>query len=137
MSGFTMEIPTLTTEGAKHVLAAAEEVAAADGLKVSIAVVDAAGHLLAFSRRDRAAPLSVAVALAKARTAAELGTPTSVFQQMVDGGKPSLLAVEGLTAAKGGVPIMHSGEAIGGVGVSGASGEEDERVAEAGAAAFA
>lgn len=118
MSGFTMEIPTLTTAGAKHVLAAAEAAAATNGLKVSIAVVDAAGHLLAFMRRDRAAP-------------------TSVFQQMVDGGKPSLLAVEGLTAAKGGVPIMHGGDTIGGIGVSGASGEEDEQVAEAGAAAFA
>ncbi len=136
MSGFTAQMTTLTTAGAKHGLAAAEHEAAARGLKVSIAVVDAAGHLLAFARRDRAAPLSVAVAVAKARTAAELSTPTSVFQQMVDGGKPSLLAVDGLTAAQGGVPILKGDVAIGAVGVSGASGEEDEQIARAGVAAF-
>ena len=70
--------PCLTLAGAKAALAAAERLATSRGWGVCIAVVDAAGDLLAFSRLDNAPPGSIETAVAKARTAARFGAPTKV-----------------------------------------------------------
>src|SRR5262245_45839174 len=62
---------TLTLEGAKQVLAAAEAYAKANGAPGgAIAVVDDGGHLLAFSRLDGTFSGSPNISIGKARTAA-------------------------------------------------------------------
>ncbi|MGH7728292.1 MAG: GlcG/HbpS family heme-binding protein [Vulcanimicrobiaceae bacterium] len=60
----------LSCKGAHVVLHAAEKHAKALGVPQCIALVDAAGDLLAFSRMDGARPGSIPIALAKARSAA-------------------------------------------------------------------
>jgi glc operon protein GlcG len=132
----TVQIPSLSASGAKLALAAAEEVAAANRLKVSIAVVDSAGNLLAFQRADGACVTSIEAALRKARTAVHLGAPTKVFEDLLHGGMTSLLAFEFISPSQGGVPLVIDGHLVGGLGSSGASGEEDEMVASAGVSAL-
>lgn len=96
---------------------------------MSVAVVDTAGELVAFERDDETSPVTPKVALAKARTAALLRTPSKVFEDFVNNGLPSFLSTPDVTPLQGGVPIVINGYIIGAVGVSGASGEEDTHTA--------
>lgn len=126
----------LTAEGARRALAAAEKEASGKGLKLSIAVVDASGQLMAFQRMDDARLITVDVAIGKARTAAFLRSPSKMLEDMVNGGRASLVAIEGITPVQGAVPIIANGVFVGAIGTSGALPAEDEAVAKAGAAAL-
>jgi glc operon protein GlcG len=140
MSGgdeLTRQVRTLTTAGARIALAAAEAAARAKGAPFSIAVVDAAGSLLGFVRLDGAPVPSIDAAMRKARTAAQFGAPSKVFEDVLKGGVTSLLAFEAVCPSQGAVPIIVDGVVIGAVGGSGGSGEDDEAVAQAGADAVA
>ena len=139
MAGETLTrlVPTVNAAGAKAALAAAEKAAAEKGLPLSIAVVDNAGHLVAFHRVDGACVTTIEAALRKARTAAQLRMPSKVFEDLVHGGATSILSFEFLAPSQGGVPLVVDGVVVGGIGSSGGSGEEDESVASAGAAALA
>jgi len=132
----TIDVQTLSAAGAQTALAAAEQTAAANRLKVSIAIVDNAGNLVAFLRTDGACVTSIEAAIRKARTAVHLGAPTKVFEDLLHGGMTSLLAFEFISPSQGGVPIILDGAVIGGVGSSGGSGDDDEKVANAAVAAF-
>ena len=66
----------LRREGAMKVLEAALQEAQKVGRPVSVAVVDDAGHLFAFSRTDHAELYSIPIAIAKARGAALTRFPT-------------------------------------------------------------
>lgn len=132
----TIEVQTLSAAGAKVALAAAEQAAAEKKLRVSIAIVDNAGNLVAFQRTDGACVTSIEAAMRKARTAVHLSAPTKVFEDLLHGGMTSLLAFEFISPSQGGIPLILGGAAIGGIGSSGGSGEEDEMVANAGATAF-
>lgn len=136
MSDLIASLPTLTAKGARIALAAAEAEAARHGWRVCIAVVDAAGNLVAFERRDGAPVPSIELAAAKARTAAQFGLPSKVFQTLVDEGQPSALSARGLTPLEGAVPILLDGVVIGAVGASGAAAAEDAAAAQAGAGAL-
>jgi glc operon protein GlcG len=136
-SGLTTHVATLTTAGAKLVLAAAEAAARDQGCSLSLSVVDRAGNLLAFLRSDAAPPSSVEASLRKARSAALLGSPTRIYEDLLHGGMTSLLAYDSVTPSRGGVPLLVGGVCLGAVGGSGGSGAQDEAAAEAGAAALA
>lgn len=97
--------------------------------RIAIAIVDGAGHLLAFARMDEAAPVTIEVAIGKARTAAFLKAPSKVFEDMIHAGQTALIATPGLVPLQGGVPLMRGGEIVGAVGVSGSSGEGDQALA--------
>ncbi|HZF68765.1 MAG TPA: heme-binding protein [Gemmatirosa sp.] len=125
----------LGQEGARRALAAAEAEARKNGWRVSVAVVDASGELMAFSRMDEAALTSVAIAQAKARTAARFRRPTKALDSALAGGRTALLAFEGIMPVEGGVPIVVGGRVVGGVGVSGVTSQQDAVAAQAGAAA--
>ena len=132
----TRAVRSVSAAGAKAALAAAEEAAKVKGLALSIAVVDHSGHLVAFHRADGASVTSIEAALRKARTAAQLGVPSKVFEDLVHGGATSILGFEFVTPSQGGVPLLVDGVVVGGIGGSGGSGEDDEAVASAGAAAL-
>lgn len=132
----TIDIKTLGLAGAKVSLSAAEKVAREKGLKVSIAIVDNAGNLVAFQRMDGACVTSIEAATRKARTAVHLSAPTKVFEDLLHGGMTSLLAFEFISPSQGGIPLIVDGAAVGGIGSSGGSGEEDEMIANAGASAL-
>jgi len=127
----------LEFEDVRKIAAAAEAEAVRNGWAVSIAVVDDGGHLLHFQRLDGAAPISSAIAPAKARTAALGRRESKVYEDMINAGRYSFLSapvLEGMM--EGGVPILKDGQCLGAVGVSGVKSQEDAQIARAGIAAL-
>ncbi|MGP1628620.1 MAG: GlcG/HbpS family heme-binding protein [Giesbergeria sp.] len=121
----------------RKMAAAAEAEAVANGWAVTIAIVDAGGHLLWLQRLDGAAPLSAHIAPGKARTAALGRRESKTYEDMVNGGRTSFLSAPGAEALlEGGVPILHGGSCLGAVGVSGVKSNEDVQIARAGIAAL-
>jgi glc operon protein GlcG len=74
----------LTLDDAKKIAAAAESMAHKNSWAVCIAIVDDGGHLLWFERLDNCAPSSVAIAQAKAYSAAIRRRPTKGDEDMVN-----------------------------------------------------
>lgn len=121
----------------KTIAAAAEAEALANHWAVTIAIVDAGGHLLHLQRLDGAPPISAHIAPAKAHTAALGRRESKLYEDVINGGRTSFLsapAVHGLL--EGGVPIMKDGQCLGAVGVSGVKSSEDAQIARAGIAAL-
>jgi glc operon protein GlcG len=128
---------TLTLEGANRALAASMAMAKERGAGGAIAVVDDGGSLIAFARLDGTFAAGADVSIGKARTAAMFKKPTRVFEEAINKGRIALAAVREMTPLQGAVPIMHDGQVVGAIGVSGAHSQgEDEEVAMAGAAAI-
>ncbi|MCG6869710.1 MAG: heme-binding protein [Gammaproteobacteria bacterium] len=129
----------ITLAGAKQVIAAA--VKEADRLKApggSIAVVDAGGHLIALERLDNTFVASADIAVGKARTAVLFKKPTRVFEDLVNGGRTTMVTLPDFTPLQGGVPVVVDGQVVGALGVSGAaSAQQDEDIARVGAEALA
>ena len=130
----------LTLEGARSILAAAEAKARAINVPQNIAVVDDAGHLLAFARMDGAKLSSVEVSFTKARAAALRRAATGPSPANEPSVMLSLglsLATDGkLTCIRGGLPVFVDGQCVGGIGVSAGTEDEDVLVAQAGANAL-
>ncbi len=128
----------LTLDGAKAVVAAAEEFARSKGAGGAIAVVDDGGNLMLLQRLDGTFAMGSNISIGKARTAALFKKPTSFFEDLVvQKGRVSMTALPDFTPLKGGVPIVVGGEIVGAVGVSGAmSADQDEEMAVAAAKAI-
>ena len=137
-TGYTMKTQSsLELSDIKAIAAAAEVEALKNNWAVSIAIVDAGGHLRSFSRLDGAPPISAHIAPAKAHTAALGRRESKIYEDVINGGRVSFLSapeVEGLL--EGGVPIMKDGFCLGAVGVSGVKSNEDAQIAKAGIAAI-
>ncbi|MGV3569984.1 MAG: GlcG/HbpS family heme-binding protein [Ramlibacter sp.] len=122
---------------AKAIAAAAEAEAVKNQWAVSIAIVDAGGHLLWLQRLDGAAALTAQIAPAKAHTAAMGRRESRVYEEIINGGRTSFLSAPGVSAMlEGGVPILKDGQCIGAVGVSGVKSADDAQIARAGIAAI-
>ena len=133
----TSEMPALTFEGAQAVADAAASVASSRGVNPVIAVVDAGGALVYLWRPDAAQVASAEVSVDKARTAAIYRRPSKDFEEQASNGRPSALHLARAVPLQGGMPILHDGHVIGGIGVSGASSaDEDQELAELGAQAL-
>ena len=125
----------LTLEGAKLAGEAAAKFAKENGAAPSIAVVDDGGHLLYFTRSETSFAAGANVSIGKARTAAIFKKPTRDFEETINKGRFTMTALPDFTPLQGGVPIVHDGQVIGAIGVSGAkSAQQDDEVAKAGAA---
>ena len=130
----TVEVPALTCDGAQRVAEMVGAAAAARGVAPVVSVVDAGGALLYLWRPDAAQVASVAVTTDKARTAAIYRRPSRDFEEQAAHGRPSALHLAGAVPLQGGMPILHDGQVIGAVGVSGASSaDEDQELAALGA----
>jgi uncharacterized protein GlcG (DUF336 family) len=130
----TVEVPALTYHGARLAAEAAAAAATERGVAPVVAVVDAAGELMYLWRPDRAQVASVGVATDKARTAAIYRRPSKDFEDQASGGRPSALHLARAVPLQGGMPIVHGGEVVGAIGVSGASSaDEDQELAVLGA----
>ena len=125
----------LTAADAQKIVAACKVEAENNHWIVSIAVVDEGGFVIHLERLDGAVGQSAGIATLKAQTAAATRTPTKVLEDVVKD-RPATGAFPGRLAVQGGVPIMHQGECVGAVGVSGVKSFEDEQVAKAGLAAL-
>ena len=128
---------TLTLDGAKQVAEVAMKFAKDNGAAPSIAIVDDGGNLLYFARPESSFAAGANVYIGKARTSAIFKKPTAFFEDTINKGRFTMTALPDFTPLQGGVPIMHDGQIIGAIGVSGAkSAAQDEEVAKAGAALF-
>jgi glc operon protein GlcG len=126
----------LTLEGAKSAGEAAAKYAQENGAAPSIAVVDDGGHLLYFTRSETSFAAGANVSIGKARTAAIFKKSTREFEETINKGRFTMTALSDFTPLQGGVPIIHDGQVIGAIGVSGAkSAQQDEEVARAGSVA--
>lgn len=114
----------------------ARQVALADGgPPVAIAVADPDGMLIVVLRMDGSSSLAVTVAINKAITSGRLGTSSSDVGAMLvrPGQELASFGDPRLTGFIGGVPVLdESGVPVGGIGVSGRTEEEDEKLASAG-----
>lgn len=122
---------SLTLEDANRAVEACFAAARAAGRSVSIAVTDDAGGLLAFQRMDGARVHTIDFAIRKARASAMVGAPTAMIEAM-SRDRPSQAG--DMAVGQGGLPMLHQGQCVGAVGVSGALPEQDEAIARAGLA---
>jgi uncharacterized protein GlcG (DUF336 family) len=123
--------PCLTAADVETAMNACKTEAQKNKWNVSIAVLDEGGYLLAFHRMDGAAPISAEVAIGKAHTSAMTKRPSNFFEDRVKE-RPAFVTFPAGLLSQGAVPIMHKGECVGAIGVSGVQSFEDEQVAQAG-----
>jgi glc operon protein GlcG len=127
----------LTLEGAKQVAEAAMKYASDNGVAPSVAIVDEGGNLLYVARPETSFAAGANVSIGKARTSAIFKKPTAFFEDTINKGRFTMTALTDFTPLQGGIPIVHEGQVIGAIGVSGAkSAAQDEEIAKAGAAVF-
>ena len=133
-------LETVTLEEARRVIDAAEKKAQEIGQPMDIAVVDAGGNLKAHVRMDGANIGSISIAINKGYTAIAFQGETADLQPMTrpDGPIYGLSDAHGgrLVVFPGGIPLVRNGSIVGAIGVSTGTIEQDQVVAEAGAAAF-
>ena len=131
---------TITLEDARRVIAGAEEKAAEIGCPMDIDVVDAGGHLKSHVRMDGAFIGSIYISINKAYTAIAFQTETKALNSLTQSGQElfGLSDAHGgrLVIFAGGIPLRRGGEIVGAIGVSTGTVDQDQEVAEAGAAAF-
>jgi len=130
----------LTLDDARRISAAAEAKAAEFGVGATITVVDGGGHVRVQSRMDAARFGTLNVSANKAFTAASFGLPSQILTGLTQPGQ----ALFGFADAAGGriaifgggVPLIRGDEVVGAIGVSGGSVDQDQEIADAGAAAL-
>jgi glc operon protein GlcG len=111
------------------------------GVRISVAVADEAGSLLAFARMDGATRLSALTSTDKTRTVILTGVPTldlgeNLRSELTE--EPQLfhgMIARDLVHFGGGVPLLISGHLAGAVAVSGATSIQDHEIAGRAAAA--
>ena len=105
------------------------------GIRISVAVCDAGGRLVAFQRMDGAMWAGAYGSQGKAIASASFGRASGDLTERSD--HPtfrSIVAHEGghMILGQGGVPILRDGIVEGGCGVGGGTGQQDEDCARAG-----
>lgn len=137
-------VQRIDLEDALVILEAAAAEADRIGVKETICVADDGGHVVALHRMTGARLTGVEIAMAKAFTAAGHQRATHLFNEPPNG--PALPGNEAFGINQmmpgrfaifvGGFPIVHEGQVIGSVGVSGGNGQQDKAVGAAALEAF-
>lgn len=128
----------LSLDQSLKIIQGANQKATELGVRVTIAVVDAGGRLIALQRMDGAAFPTTEIAPGKAFTAASFGAESAQLAERM-GQVPFFasgpqLAGGRMTLLPGGIPIREGNQVVGAVGVAGATGEQDVECARAGLA---
>ena len=129
----------LTYEQAERTLRAAMAKAQEMGLRMGISVVDDKGNLVAMGRMTGAGGGTADISLGKAKVAAAYGVASKVISERLPQSITIPLTVMNggrLVFSQGAVPLKEGDVVVGAVGASGNTPENDELVAEAGAAAL-
>jgi glc operon protein GlcG len=133
----------LTAAGAKKIMSVAIAAGEKAGIPITVAIVDAGGHLLLLERMDGGKFHSIHSATTKAvcaasnkRTTGSTGAVGQSLDVLHALGLALAAGPERWTAMEGGCPIMAGAECIGAVGVAGGNWEFDERVAKEAAASI-
>ena len=130
----------ITLADARKIIAAGEKKAQEIGQPMNIAVVDEGGNLVAHVRMDNAWIGSIDISINKGWTARAFDISTKDLATHSQSGGQFF----GIHASNhgrvmifaGGIPLKRGGKVVGGVGVSGGSGEQDHAVAQAAVEAF-
>ena len=131
----------MNSENTRRILEAARAKAAEIGKPVSLAIVNAGGTLVALDRFNDPPSFTLQVAEGKAVASAVMGMDSG----RVAGLAENLPAITNALAARhpgrfvahqGAVVVRDGSGVAGAIGVSGATSEEDETIAKAGAEAF-
>jgi glc operon protein GlcG len=133
---FVANSKRLTLAGAKKMMESVTAGAEKAGHAVAAAIVDAGGHAVLVQRMDGGRFHTLHSCTTKAVCAASNKRPTTMkgaAGQVLDSTRALGLSLaagpDRWTAMEGGYPIIVDGECIGGIGVSGADWETDERLA--------
>ena len=126
--------PDITIETAKKIAAATLAECAANKWNVAVAVVNTHGSLVYYERMNNTQSASAKIAVDKASAAAMYRRPTRAWVDVISKTGPAAMTLPGVVASPGGMPIFSGGRVIGGVGVSGVTGDQDEQCAKAGLA---
>lgn len=127
--------PILTLAMAHAMASAALAHAQTDQLAISVTVVDRSGQTLAVLRDHRAGVHTLQASYKKAYTATSQKRETALIAQGInDGSIPEDIRYldEHILIMDGGLPIYAGDTVVGGIGVGGAHGSEDVRIARAG-----
>jgi glc operon protein GlcG len=140
MSGDGMlDVREIGLDAALRLIGEVRAQAALGGLAVAVAVADRGGNAVASARMDGAALGAMALAVDKAYTAVLWQVPTGEFMQSTQPGGAdwgfNTTTGGRVVVYAGGLPIFADGELVGGLGVSGGTGEQDEACARAALAA--
>lgn len=127
---------SLTLAAAKTIAAAAEVEAKKNNWNVVISIVDDGANLLYLQRMDGTQIGSVDISQMKARTAIRMKRPTKVLEDIVLGGRNTMLKLPDVLPVEGGIPLTIDGVMIGAIGVSGVTSVQDGQIAAAGAKAL-
>lgn len=126
--------PALTAASAQAIIEGCRAYAEQKGWRLNIAVLDQGRNLQAFLRMDGARLGSIEIAHWKANSSASFSTPT---KSMADRAQefPAIGHAPNMAIFEGGEAIFSKdGAHLGGVGVSGARGDEDAECAREGIA---
>lgn len=127
----------ITYDQASAALNAAIKKANVLNISVSIAVVDAGGHLSCFARLNSVYGV-IDFAIKKAKTAVMFGIDSEVMGTIIGGaeihGYGMINSNDGLLTISGGVVIKNKdGQVMGAIASSGGTPEQDKEIASAGA----
>jgi uncharacterized protein GlcG (DUF336 family) len=122
--------PTLSIEAAEKMALACDKFGRDKGWKLNIAVLDEGGGLLYFRRDPGSYRGSVDISINKAWTATQFGFPTRLFGDTIIKAANGIQYTPRLIIFPGGLPVKAGEVLIGGVGVSGATGDQDEECAQ-------
>lgn len=127
----------LTSAGAKKIMATAIARAQEAGMAITVAIVDAGGHLLLLERMDggrfhtvHSATTKAVCAASNRRATGATGATGNTLDVAHALGLALAAGAQRWTAMEGGAPILAGEECIGGVGVAGGDWQFDERVAK-------
>lgn len=126
--------PILTLDTASKMANSCISLAKEKGWKVNIAIYESPGSLKYYASMDGTYPASEEISRLKGKTSAGLPYSTAELKDMAfegDSANNGILTLPGVILLKGGFPIiLDDGTHVGGVGVSGDSGGNDENCAK-------
>ncbi len=118
---------------AKKLMKAAVASATKHKVPGAIAIVDSGGHLILVERLDGTMQAATNIANGKAATAVAFQRPTKSIEDVILSGRSPMLILNNSTSQpyiplKGGYPITHENEIIGGIAVAGTMDAEMDEV---------
>src|ERR1700727_2362891 len=136
----TLKATSVSLDDAQRVVAAGRAKADEISSPSNIAVVDAGGNLVTHIRMDGAWIGSVDISINKAFTSRAFDISTKALADSAQPGDQFYGIQESnhgrVVVFAGGIPLERDGQVLGAVGVSGGTGDQDQAVAEAAAAAL-
>jgi len=130
-------VPELNLETVQKMTAAALDHAKQNGWRISVAILDAGGHVMQVTRMDGCNFLSADIARGKAYASAAWKLPSAElagrWAQMATAAA-GMVGISGqrIVPVQGALPIFDGSRCVGAIGASGVKSNEDEECARAG-----